>query len=371
MSAFALDLLLRAWPREFRKAHGRAAREAAVDEFRHAMRLRGRMFALLRIAPRQTLDLIFTALRLRRDQLLGGSAPDPLRRLPHPEKNPLDNLFQDIRYGTRYLFRTPAVTAVAVATLALGIGANTLIFSLVNGIVLQPLPLAEPDRLVHLWETNVERGWDSFSASPVNYRDWKEQTSTFSNMTAVYGNTATVTGGDEPVRLAGVLVADDFFQTLGVELTLGRGFIRSEHAAGANNVVVIGPDLWQRRFGGQADVLGQTMIINGTSHEIVGVLADADAAVPSGVELWSPMDLDQEYTVPRGAKWWRVIARMKPGVTLEQASDDVKLIAGRLNPEENGWSAVAADMHADITSGANRSLAIRCRAWARSVSTPP
>ena len=103
MSTLAIKLLLRAWPRDFRNAHGRAVRDAAVDEFRHAVRLHGRMIALLRTAPRLTIDLVFTALRLRRDQFLGGKSPDPLARLPHPEKNPLDNLLQDIRYGTRYL----------------------------------------------------------------------------------------------------------------------------------------------------------------------------------------------------------------------------------------------------------------------------
>lgn len=357
MSLLAFELLLRTWPRDFRQAHGRAARDAAVDEFRHAVRLHGRLIALLRTVPLLILDLVVTALRLRRDQLFGNNSPDPLARLPHSEKNPMDSLFQDIRYGIRYLSRTPGVTAVAVTALALGIGANTLVFSLVNGILLQPLPFEDPDRLVHLWETNLDRGWDSFSVSPQNYRDWKEQTTSFSQMTGLYDTTITITGGDEPVLVEGAMVADDFFLTLGAELALGRGFSRDEHVDGAS-VVVIGPGMWQRRFGRRADVLGEEIIVDGAAQTIIGVLADPAAAVPSGTDVWMPMDLDGAFTVPRGAHWWRVVARMNAEVTLEQASNDVKLVADRLPLADSGWSAVAASMHGDITERANRSLAM-------------
>ncbi len=350
-----LKLLLRTWPREFRDAHGRAARDAAVDEFRHDRRRHGLLLALLRTAPHLILDVVLTALRLRRDRLFGSNTSDPLCRLPHPEKNPLENPLQDIRYGIRYLFRTPGVTPVAVAALALGIGVNTLVFSLVNGILLQPLPFEEPDRLVHLWETNLSRGWDSFSVSPQNYRDWKEQTVSFSEMTGLYDTTATITGLDEPVLVAGAMVADDFFLTLGAELALGRGFSRDEHVDGAN-VVVIGPGLWQRRFGRQADVLGKEIIVDGSGRTIIGVLADPAAAVPSATDIWMPIDLDGQFTVGRGAHWWRVVARMHAGVALQQASNDVKLVADRLPLGESGWSAVAASMHGDITERANRSL---------------
>ena len=301
------------------------------------------------------LDVVFTAMRLRRDQLFGSSSPDPLRRLPHPEKNPFDNLLQDIRYGIRYLFGARGVTAVAVAALALGIGANTLVFSLVNGILLKPLPFEEPDRLVHLWETNLDRGWESFSVSPQNYRDWKEQTASFSEMTGVYDTTVTITGRDEPVLVAGAMVADDFFLTLGAELALGRGFGRDEHVDGAS-VVVIGPGLWQRRFGGQTDVLGKEIIVDGSDRTIIGILADPAAAIPSGTDIWMPIDLDGQFTIGRGAHWWRVISRMNAGVTLEQASNDIKLVADRLPLAESGWSAVAASMHEDVTERANRSL---------------
>ncbi len=258
----------------------------------------------------------------------------------------MSSLGKDLAYSLRTLVKQPGFAAIAILTLALGIGANTTIFSVVHAVLLKPLPYHEPDRLVWLWDTNVEADILTEPASVPNYVDWKAQNSSFADMAAFGRWSPVLTGaGGDAESLPGGYATPNLFELLGSRPMLGRTFAPNEGVTGGERVVMLSHGLWQRRFGGDRGIVGKPITLNGLSRTVVGVMPpdyrhlDMDGAVPS--QLWIPVVFDPEGR-GRRSDFLSIVARMKPGVTLDQAQADMSLIAARLAEEypaaNEGWS---------------------------------
>ncbi|HET7217273.1 MAG TPA: ABC transporter permease [Vicinamibacterales bacterium] len=235
------------------------------------------------------------------------------------------NMIRDARYAVRQLVRTPGFTVVAILTVALAIGASSTMFSVVNGVLLRPLPFPNPERLVRVHE--VLQRFGRFSVAPANFLDWRQQTTVFEHIIAYNSSGATLNDNGNAVRLTGALVSWNTFDLLRVAPALGRSFRADEEAAGKDTVIVISHSLWQNRLGGDADVLGRSLNLNGAPVTIVGVMPP-DFDFPTGAEFWRPLSFAPNPT--RGGHFLAVIARLKPGVAIEQAGAEMKTIAERL-----------------------------------------
>ena len=242
-----------------------------------------------------------------------------------------DLLEQDVVYGLRVLRRAPAFTLAAVVTLALGIGANTAIFTLVDAVLLRPLPFSAADRL--LWIRGSFSGGDVARVSPPDFRDYRAETRSFTGMAAMFPLPYTINGGSEPERVQGALVTADFFTVLGVSPRAGRTFTPSDATeVDRATTVIIGYGLWQRRFGGRDDVVGQSMIVNGRSSVIVGIMP-ARFALPRDAEIWVPCTMSGADMEFRAAHFLIPVARLKPDVTIAQAQHDTDAVAAALERE--------------------------------------
>lgn len=242
----------------------------------------------------------------------------------------METLYQDLRYSLRNLAKTPAFTAVALITLALGIGANTAIFSVVNVVLLRALPYADPDRLVVL----LHKGRNP--ASHGNFMDWKRDNHVFESMAAAESWTPNLTGVDNPQELPGLRVTPEMFPTLGVAPLLGRNFTADEAHKGKDRVVVLSYSLWQQQFGGDRHVLGQTMQLNGEPYTIIGIMPNGFRFAPfwaTKAQIWTPLIIEEGN---RGGFSLRIFARLKPGVTLEQARAELATISARLEAQYPG-----------------------------------
>ena len=270
----------------------------------------------------------------------------------------METLWQDLRYGTRQLARSPGFTAVAVLTLALGIGANTAIFSVVNGVLLRPLDYDDPDRIIVVWGKHPQIGREA--ASLPDFTDWRAQNSSFESMTGAGRSFLTLTGGEEPERLMATLVTGDFFDVLRVRPILGRGFLPEEDRPGAGRVVLMSHGLWQRRFGGDPNIVGRALTLNGEVYTVVGV-APPHLKLLSSTELWTPLARDPAQAGRRN-DFLFVAGRLKPGVTLEQARADMEALTARLQqqyPNTNtGWSADLVPLHEQIVGGVRPALLV-------------
>src|SRR5262245_16341503 len=252
-------------------------------------------------------------------------------------------LFQDLRFGVRMLIKQSGFTLIAMLTLALGIGANTAIFSVVNAVLLRALPYPEPGRLVRFWESNPGRGWLEFAASAPNFADWRKQQSVCEQLAAYEFNTFNFTGSGEPERVAALRVTANLFSVLGVAPAHGRDFLSEDEQSGRNHVAILSDGLWQRRFGADPNLIGRQIQLSGESYTVVGVMPPR-FQLTQGTELWTPLTL---VTLdPAGANRstghnLSVIGRLKPGVSLAQAQASMDNIARQLEqqyPESNtGW----------------------------------
>jgi putative ABC transport system permease protein len=254
----------------------------------------------------------------------------------------MQTLWQDLRYGTRILLKKPGFTSIAVLTLALGIGANTAIFSVVNAVLLQPLPYGDPDRLVWMWG-NIRNGGNRASVSPPDFLDYRAQNSVFEHFGASFtvDSSVNLTGSDEPERLTSRLVTANYFDVLGVRPLYGRAFTAEEEHFGRHLVVVLSYGLWQRRLGADQAIVGREITINNEPYTVVGVMPP-DFRPPLSAELWGPMPLDHPGMKAREAHFLRPIGKLKAGVTLAEAQSEMDAIARRLEeqyPTSNtGWS---------------------------------
>src|SRR5215475_6070507 len=243
----------------------------------------------------------------------------------------LETLWQDMRYGTRTLLKNPGFTTIAVLTLALGIGANTAIFSLVQAVILRPLPFPEAGRLAQVWNANLERDINHFAIKVRDYEEWRKQSQVFEQLAAYKWRTFTLTGSGEPEQIPGNWVTASFFSTLGVVPLLGRSFLPEEEQPGGPNVVILSYGLWQRRFGGDRNLLNQTITLDSKAFTVVGIMP-AGFEFPLQVakrELWSPL-IFQPAVLQRGGNNLNVVGGLKPGFNLQQAQTELDALANRL-----------------------------------------
>ena len=243
------------------------------------------------------------------------------------------DFWQDLRYAARMLVKNPGFTAVAVIALALGIGANTAIFSVVNTVLLRPLPYKDPERLMMVFEDSRAHGYPRDTPTAANYIDWRDQNQVFESMAAIAGGSFNLTGVGDPERIAGYRVSASLFPMLGVSPQLGRWFTPEEDQAGANRVVIMSHRLWQRRFGGDPNIVGKALTLNGRSVTLVGIMPADFRFHTEEDELWVPIAFSQEEQQNRSGHYLDVMARLKPGVTLSQAQAEMSTIAARLQQQ--------------------------------------
>ena len=258
----------------------------------------------------------------------------------------LQELWQDVRYGLRQLRRNPGFTAVAVITLALGIGANTAIFSVVNAVLLQPLPYRNPARLVKIAERVQNKGGESpIAVSAPDFVEWRDSNHSFEDMAAIMPGNFDIAAGDLPDRTHGAYATPDFFSTLGVKPLLGRLFLPDEGQMGRNSVLILGYSVWQQRFGSDSHIIGKGVSLNGQNYKVIGVLPQNFAFTwgysgrnTQRFEIWTPLPMTPDILSDREFHPFFVIGRLKPGVSLAQARVEMNTIAERIAkqyPETN------------------------------------
>ncbi len=278
--------------------------------------------------------------------------------------NLIADLGQDIRYGLRMFAKNPTFTAIAVLAIALGIGANSAIFSVVNALLLRPLPYKNPDQLVAIWEEATHLGFPKDTPSPANFLDWRQQSTVFEGMAALAERSFNLTGVGEPERLDGRRVSANLFDLLGVKPIIGRSFVPEEDKPGTK-VVLLNESLWKRRFNGDPSVIGRSVNLDGEPYTVIGILPHTVRLLSSGNwrdQVWVPLAFPSEEAASRGSHYLEVIARMKSGVTLPKARAEMDTIAARLAqqyPDVNARrGAVVTPLHEEIVGNMKPALLI-------------
>lgn len=291
-------------------------------------------------------------------------------RLQQKGNGLMQGALHDVRYGLRMLAASRGFTAIAVLVLALGIGANTVIFGIVNAVLLDPLPYEEPDRLVKLWGSRPDIGMNQFGIAYPNFADWRAQNRVFEQM-AAWGFLGppgvSLTGSGEPMLLQAVAVTAGFFDVLGARPMVGRTFLPEADDPATSRRVVLSHRLWQQRFGADPELVGGAILLNGEPYTVVGVMPadfwfEPQSGLESGlrdpVDAWIPLAGTPSFAQMhehRGAHWLRAIARLRPGVTVAQAREEMQLIARRLeeaNPRMNeGWSVYLVSWYEELVGG--------------------
>jgi len=270
----------------------------------------------------------------------------------------LEILWMDLRYSVRMLLKNRGFTVVSVIILALGIGANTVIFSVVNAVLFRPLPYEDPDRLVVIWSTHPQAGRE-VSSLP-DFADWQDQGQSFEQLTATCGRSFSLTNGEEPERLTGSYVAPNLFTTLRIRPIHGRGFLPEDGRRGAPLVAVLSYGLWQRSFGSTPDIVGRSITLNGLNYTVVGIMPPR-FGLPDGSEIWVPLMMDPA-GLHRRIDYLYVMARLKLGVSLAQARAEMNSITMRLEqqyPQTNsGWRADVVPLHEQIVGDIRAALLV-------------
>ncbi|MEP7272055.1 MAG: ABC transporter permease [Acidobacteriota bacterium] len=273
----------------------------------------------------------------------------------------MNTLIQDLRYGLRVLRKGKGFTIVAVIALALGIGANTAIFSVVNKVLLQPLPYANADQLLMIRETNVPK-FPEFSIAPGNFIDWQKQSTVFSSMAAYRGQAYILVGGSEPERVRATRITSGLFGMLGAAPILGRDFTPEEDQDGKGNVVILSNGFWQRRFGGDKNAVGQSLTLSGQPFSIVGIMPATFKFPDPTIDLWAPIAFTARDAQNHGGHYISAIARLKPGASVDQARSELDTIAGRLSqqyPDSNtGWGVKVVPLQDYIVNDVKPALYI-------------
>jgi putative ABC transport system permease protein len=261
------------------------------------------------------------------------------------------SLLRDLRYALRTLARNPGFTCVSILALALGIGANSAIFTVVNSVLLQPLRFQKPEQLIVVRERNLKGGFPQFSVSPGNYLDFRDHNHAFSGMAAFGRQGLNLSGGAEPERLQGARITANFFDVLGRRPALGRSFTDREAQLGSHHVIVISFGLWQRHFSGRPDAIGQTLKLNDELYTVVGVMP-SDFDFPSRAQIWTPMAMNLENWQQRGGHYLGVIGRLKEGSSLTAAQADLNTIAAVAEqnfPNSNaGWDTTLSSLQESV-----------------------
>jgi putative ABC transport system permease protein len=273
----------------------------------------------------------------------------------------MDALLQDIRYALRRLAHSPGFTVASIVTLALGIGATTAIFSVVDAVLLRPLTFQDPSRLAVVWERFAARHQETNVVNPANYLDWRDRATSFSDL-AAFGWSQQNFTGDVPELVQGRSVTPNFFRTLGLAPLLGRVFTAGEAAPGGPSVVVLSYGLWQRRFGGDSSVVGRSIPVSGGSVLVLGVMPPQLGQMPWGSEqYWEPFRLD-ETDRSRHGRYAMVVGRLKPGVTVARAQAEMDVITRNLEQEhpefDTGWTANVVSLTDQVVGSARRALLV-------------
>ena len=271
-------------------------------------------------------------------------------------------MLKDIRYGIRSLLKRPGLAAVALITLALGIGVNTAIFSAVDSVLLRPLPFKEPERLMAVWEHTPHLGIARNEFAPANYFDLRKQNQVFEDVGAFGQLSINLTGQGEPEQLEGQLVTANVFTLLGVAPALGRTFASDEDQLGREHVAVLSDALWRRRFASDPGIINRSVTLNGESFTVIGVMPAGFFFPEREVELWTPWAMEPGQAEGRGDHYFRLVARLKPGVTREQANAEAESIAARLagdyHKTNEGLGFVVNSFHQDYVGDLRRPMLI-------------
>jgi len=264
----------------------------------------------------------------------------------------LETFVQDLRYGFRSLRKKPGFTLTAVIALALGIGANTAIFSVINGVLLRSLAYHDADNIVMVWERSFQRNRSQNSVSPANFLDWQKRSISFQQIAATWDTRVNLTSGGEPEELLVQRVSADFFQVLGVRPQVGRWFVADDDKQGANPVVILSHDLCQGRFGGNPAIIGQPITLSGRSLTVIGVMPSGFHFLNTQIQAWIPLALDPANDWRKQGRYLRSVARLKSGVTIQQAQVELDGIAKQLEREysdyNKGWGVNLVPMHEQI-----------------------
>jgi putative ABC transport system permease protein len=271
-----------------------------------------------------------------------------------------EQLIKDLRYGFRMLRRKPGFAAVAVLTLALGIGANTAIFSVVNAVLLKPLPFPEPERLVSIYEALPQGGTGSVSVP--NLLDWRAQSDSFTGIAAYQFGDFNLQEDQQPVRAVGAMVSPNFFEVLGAAPQAGRAFAEGEDKAGSDRVVVLSDKLWRRSYGADPGLVGRDIMLGGEKYQVVGVAGQSAQFLFPTVELWVPLVFSDGQKASRGSHWLNTLGRLKPGVGFEQAQAQMSTIGRILEQQypaqQEGRGVVLARLEEEVVQGVRPALLI-------------
>ena len=274
----------------------------------------------------------------------------------------METLWQDLRFGFRLLLSKPGFALIAIVSLAFGIGANTAIFSLVDAVLLRPLPFREPERLVMVWEDATKIGFPRNTPAPANYADWKSQNQVFEDMAALSWTSFNLTNEGEPERVPAQGVTANFFPLLGIKPELGRAFSQEEDQPGRNMVVLVSHGVWQRRFGGDPALVGREILLDGQKRTVLGVIPPEFQFLAKDTGLWVPIAFSGEQLANRNSHYLTVVARLKPGVTIAQAGADIAGISQRLRrdyPQQNfGLGSVVISLREQLAGDVRLALIV-------------
>ena len=269
------------------------------------------------------------------------------------------SILRDLRYALRSLGRNPGFACVSVLALALGIGANSAIFTVVNSVLLQPLRFQQPEQLLLVRERNLKAGFPEFSLSPGNYLGYRDQNHSFSGITAFNGQGFSLAGGGEPERVRGAQVTVNFFDVLGGGPAMGRNFTAQEGQLGSHRVAILSHGIWQRRFAGSRQILGQTVKLNDELYTVIGVMPPA-FQYPGRTEIWTPLAMDLKDWQQRGGHYLNGVGRLKAGATPASARADLNAIAARAEqqfPNSNsGWDTKITSLQEASVGGIRPAL---------------
>ncbi len=267
-------------------------------------------------------------------------------------------MLRDVRHAVRRLRNSPSFSAIAIATIAVAVGANTAMFSVAKGILLSPLPYPEPDRIVRVLE-RLPRG-EPTGISTLNYLDWATQNTVFEYLAAEVGWRATLTAGDESVVIRGARVSPHYFEIFGTKAALGRTLFPDEDQPGHDRVVLLSHALWERRFGADPSLLGRNIFLNGEAHTVIGVLPQGGPFDRALAQIWKPLAF-QPSNMTRDYRWLGASAKLRPGVTLVQAQAEMSVVGQRLAAlyldANTGWG-IAIDRLGDVLMEPNSKTAI-------------
>src|SRR5271157_351859 len=278
----------------------------------------------------------------------------------------MDSLGRDLRHGARLLWKAPGFTAVALAALALGMGATSAIFSVVDAVLLRPLPFRDPQRLLAIWEGNPAQNLEKIFVAPGNFLEWRNQSRALESLAAIHDVHINLTGGPngpiDPEELMVERVSASLFPLLGVQPVVGRAFLPEEDQPGRTNCALLSDSLWQRRFGGDRSIAGKAIRLYDQSYTVVGVLPAGFSVLDATVDVWIPMGLDPHDVHAAGLRFLTVIARLKPGVEIGRAQTEMEVIGSRLeqaNPAlDRGWRPSLFPLREELVGNVQQALLV-------------